>query len=130
MVEASEEGASEEAEPGFVSLSGRGMTGPYDHAGSVELAALGKDRDQHAGHPFKEGGRRADSHARLAEIERAVPHGLVGLEVPGHDHLGLHVGAIRLTAISGPRRGGIPVILPKRGVIQHGLERSAKSGPE
>ena len=109
--------ASEEAQTRLVP-AGRGATigtRPDDHDRTVETPTLGEDGDQHAGHAFEQRRARGDPHAGLAQVERAISDGLTGLEVPGHDDLGVHGRPLGI-----PTVGGHGLVLPHRRIVQHG----------
>ena len=75
---------SEEPESGFVSGAGSGRPGPDHHDRSIEAAALRKDASERSGHSLEERGAGSESHSRFAQVDGAVPHRLIRIEVPRH----------------------------------------------
>lgn len=74
---------SEEPESSFVSGAGPSGSGPDHHHRSIEAPTLRKNASEGSGHPLKEGRAGPKPHSGLTQVDGAVAHRLVRIEVPG-----------------------------------------------
>ncbi len=119
---------SEEPESGFVPGADSSRPGPDHHDRSIEAATFRKDASERPGHSLEEWGAGSKSHSRLAQVDGAVPHRLIRIEVPRHHDFDRNGVSDRFPAVEirGPSCRVGRVIL-KHGFVEHGPKASADS---